>query len=721
MKASLHILAAVVALAAGCAAGPVDEPAGEGQALIVACTTYDHLEGCDLVGPANDAVLFAQVLRERFDFAPEQIVTLCEAAGEAGLRPTGDNIVRELERLARTASAGGQVVILLSGHGTQQPDQAEPDPDDPEPDGLDEVFLPCDVGMPESDGESLANGLVDDDLRRHMREITGTGASLWVIVDSCHSGTMLRGPANETVRQVPASELFSESVLAAARQRAARQRAARAADFAGELDSYAQRLAVVYAGQSYEPTVEVPIDADENGETTSKTYGLLTYHICRVLAESRPDAPFTYAELVQRVNRLYAGLGRSFPTPAVEGLDRDREVLGLHAWPERSRLLLARDARGNWSIPAGALHGLTVNSRLAVFAPDAPQGADEPAGYAVVRELQPLSARVRACDAQGEPVEDELPDGGRCELVYFDYGPLRLTFAVEADAARRDASSGRAEAAKNALAEVAARADAPILVVDDPAAADWRVQVNADGLYLVPSQGVVLREDLPASPIFGPFRDDELSTGLADVARRIARVGMLKQLAGTEGAPSDSGLKLAVDVIRYRDGTDREGEVISAAAAEPLREGSEIAFRLENRGSRTVFYPTLLYIDSAYGVTAIYPGPGEVVEPMRPASAIVTQRLVVNAKTIGSECAVAIAILADGPPVDFVSLEQASLPQARDAARLRAGNDDIFDSNPLGRLLANALYAQGAARGVSPHEMDSYAMQLVPLRVEPLE
>ena len=50
-----------------------------------------------------------------------------------------------VSQLAEQAREGDQVVVLLAGHGSQQPESDPPDAAYPEPDGLDEIFLPADV------------------------------------------------------------------------------------------------------------------------------------------------------------------------------------------------------------------------------------------------------------------------------------------------------------------------------------------------------------------------------------------------------------------------------------------------------------------------------------------------------------------------------------------------------------------------------------------------
>ena len=139
---------------------------GEIHALLVGVTNYPKLTNAQqLDGPINDVKEAHDTLVERFGSdqgkIEERIVSLHENQPK-NLRPTYENIAREFAALAGRVSEGDQVFILLSGHGSQDLDDADDASDDYEPDGLDEVFLPRDVkGWNEK--ENLVEGAIRDD------------------------------------------------------------------------------------------------------------------------------------------------------------------------------------------------------------------------------------------------------------------------------------------------------------------------------------------------------------------------------------------------------------------------------------------------------------------------------------------------------------------------------------------------------------------------------
>lgn len=110
-------------------------------------------------------------------------------------------------------------MILLSGHGSQRPDNDFDNLIDPEPDGLDEIFCLADIDCPATEGSPFAsNALTDDELRVAISSIRKKGAFVWIIVDSCHSGSAVRGA--EVYRQVSPETLIGATAIQQAKRKA---------------------------------------------------------------------------------------------------------------------------------------------------------------------------------------------------------------------------------------------------------------------------------------------------------------------------------------------------------------------------------------------------------------------------------------------------------------------------------------------------------------------
>ena len=346
------------------------------RALLVGVTKYEHLPVAQhLEGPAHDVQLMRRLLQERYQFPDEGIVTLTENEGNAARRPTRANVEREFHRLADQARAGDQVVVMLAGHGSRQPESNPPDPVNPEPDGIDEIFLPADVSVWKGPRERVPGAIVDNEIGAWLRAITAKEAYVWAIFDCCHSGTMTRGV--ETVRELPPGILVPEAELDKARRRAAeRQGKTRTRGMSPEKPAPfvpqqpSDYLVAVYACRPGETTPESMQPPDS---LHPESHGLLTYTLVEILARSAESkTSLTYRELVERLQVRYTGRPQGSPTPLVEGRGRDRIVLGTEQ-PARSPLLLTR-VRDGYKVNAGDLYGLTPGASWRWSRPPEPKG-----------------------------------------------------------------------------------------------------------------------------------------------------------------------------------------------------------------------------------------------------------------------------------------------------------------------------------------------------------
>lgn len=142
------------------------------RALLVGLNHYpdpaNNLKGC-----VNDVLMSSQHLQNNYGFAVEDIRLLTDE------RATTANIRKRLTWLASDMRAGDVVVFHYSGHGSQVRDR---DGDELK-DHLDEIICPYDLNWDDP--------ITDDELGKTFANVP-EGASVTVILDSCHSGTALR-------------------------------------------------------------------------------------------------------------------------------------------------------------------------------------------------------------------------------------------------------------------------------------------------------------------------------------------------------------------------------------------------------------------------------------------------------------------------------------------------------------------------------------------------
>jgi len=697
----------------------------ECRALLVGCTEYPGLlRSFWLEGPGNDVALMRRLLVERFGVPRENVRVLADGLEGAAGRPFRAEILGELERLAETAAAGDYVVIFLAGHGSRQPDDDPDNPADPEPDGFDEVFCPADVKRLESPrGRAIPNAITDDEIRARLGRIAEGGASVWIIVDACHSGTVMRGNGEEIDREIPAEALLPEvavSVDASPQEESpvfadVQERGASAARESGQAASPSGSLVATYAAQPNEPTVEKALP---EGDAGRKPHGLFTYTLVKVVSEA--DAPLSYRELVRRIHAQYVEWGRTGPTPLVEGPDRDREVLGRASWPERPPILLAREAGGRLRIDAGALGGMTPGTILAVHPHQAAHGAaGTPLGHVRTTHVRATDSDVLPCAFGDLPARDDLPAGAVCEVVRLSYGELALALAVDRAApGDGEATAGTSTEAGRLAGELESLGPErmPLVrVVNDPADAAWLLRPRADGVWLIPAEGSAHTPGRAAGDLFGPVpRGEEGVEWLRDRLVRIARASNLLAIASASAnrrlrGPSGSGVDVGVEMLRREGDAGQFAPVVWGPGGLVVPDRQVIRFRVENRG-RLPADVTLLFVDSAYGITPVFPAAGtHAYNRLGPKETFETEPWEVTATTLGLEHLVLIAIRGSGPTADFGWLAQPTLERA--GAAVRSGGDPTRDlDSPLGVLLQRGIFGAGQTRGLSRQAAEDVAL-----------
>lgn len=717
-------------------------------ALLVACTRYDHVpEVYHLAGPGNDARLLHDLLRDRYHFPEDHITTLSEKAAEAhgpAYRPTYADIAREFRRLALVAGPGDRVVIAMAGHGSQEPNTRPDDPTRFKPDGLEQIFLPADVPPAEQwDGAAgkVKNAIADYEFRDWLHAIRQKGASVWVILDACHSAAMVRaGPADgEKARQIPADQLVPQRILDRAAERARAQTPAAGQPGSAEapppfaLPPDEPDLVAFYAAQATESTYEKLLPP---GDPKAEVHGLLTYCLCATLSQAQ--TPLTYAELLRRIQDQYLAWGRTYPTPLVEGKDRNRIILGDEEIL-RPSIRLRREG-ADWVIDAGSLTGLTTGTVLAIYPP--PGGANDRTKLGHVRIFEGglglTASEVQPCAFDQLPAPATLMRGARCEPAFVDCGDLRLSVAVGDTNFRGQAVPPDVRHHWIATLDQLARAPGALFrQASTLTQAQWvlRVDASASGrIYLIPAGG--LRKDYtderPTSDLpsqFGPVPSgDEGASWLKESLERIARaqnfLAIASRASHAAGSGDDSGPKIQVEVVRFHGGDDKMGEPVpTAGPGAVLYKGDDIGIRVLNQGQDPADV-TILLVNSRFGIEAFYPT-GVTVDNRVPAGNRRQLRGKITTTTVGLEHLIVIAVKAREEIGEYANFSFLAQPSVREVRRGLAGKDRALDSD-LGRLFQSAFYAHGRTRGVPAQVLGEvvfsrHSWHVSPARRPPME
>ncbi|MCP5082152.1 MAG: DUF4384 domain-containing protein [Alphaproteobacteria bacterium] len=169
-------LSLVAGAVAACSALPSPAEASQ-KALLIGIGAYQNIR--PLVGPPRDLVRMEKFLKDHMGYRTDEIAVLKDS------QATRKNLLRTMNNwLIRSTKAGDKVFIYYSGHGSQLPDN-----NSDEKDGLDETLSPIDTT------KEGGNQITDDEFGAILTQMSDR--DLTVIIDSCHSGTISRGVAEQ--------------------------------------------------------------------------------------------------------------------------------------------------------------------------------------------------------------------------------------------------------------------------------------------------------------------------------------------------------------------------------------------------------------------------------------------------------------------------------------------------------------------------------------------
>jgi len=131
--------------------------------------TQYQLSGC-----INDTTNIKQLLQDKFAYNNFNILTDLTVT-----KPSKQNIINSLTNLLVNCRKGDSLFFLYSGHGT-----CTVDLNGDETDGQDEMIVPL-------DGTSVSSCILDDELNAVIRKNLKEGVKLFMLFDSCFSGTVV--------------------------------------------------------------------------------------------------------------------------------------------------------------------------------------------------------------------------------------------------------------------------------------------------------------------------------------------------------------------------------------------------------------------------------------------------------------------------------------------------------------------------------------------------
>jgi len=603
--------------------------AAEHHALLVGCSKYSQEGIRELVGAENDVRSIESLLAKQFGF--RNITKLVGWPNDPQKRPTHSNITAAFERLISAAGPGSQVVILMAGHGFRFPlpkSQVDVlDPKNPEPDGKDEAFLAADY-------QSGRNMILDNHIGQWLERLKAKGAHVWIIFDSCFSGTMTRGGSGEVDRELTAAEAGVDlDEIRRAEQRAHKAHTGTRASTTPVLEGFdvprkslsSGSVVAFYAAQEFETAPEVtrPRKADRSDRRFK--HGLLSYHLGQELQQRKNKV--TYRDLGRALVSRYRADGRRRPTPHWEG-DLDREVLGQQRWPRSSAIYVER-VDGRMRLTGGRLAGLRDGTVVAVYRSDDKQ-MSQPLGHLKVSESTATAAfgKPVAFGGRDAPDPESLPDNSVCRIVSEDLGamPLRLRLlSVDEDAEELEDAYARE------IDKLSTKQRSIYHRVRDAASVDWvfarltptavnrflHEQVSAPIGILLPAKDAtrLLNLGKPGNSTDKPLarvphtrftgetlnNPSKLAKLLADDLRRIHVWTNFWQVAGAYSinSPLVAHREVFLEVAMLDGPDDRSaGKPLDGSR---LASGDYVVLRVANVGYQPYWY-ALFFLDGRFGI-----------------------------------------------------------------------------------------------------------------------
>lgn len=731
---------AALGLAAGLGLAASGAAAAKTAALLVGVSAYpaESVGDLQLTGPKFDVALMIETLRN-LGVPDTDTIVLADGLGETWVdrkaddAPTRAAILAGLDRLAGKVGPGDTALIFLSGHGSQAPEIAPEGKAIPEADGMDEIFLPIDIGTWNDTAGAVENALVDDEIGAAVTRIRATGATVFLVVDACHSGTLTRGaaPDGQMVKKIDPGVLgIPADRIAAARAKAPALRSGgpgsvREGGFGAPAPGAVAEGGYVafYAAHADQLALQRNMPKSFAKDVVRRPHGILTFNLVQALRAGRSG---TYRDLAHAVMSGYQAWGVQAPVPLFEG-DLAKPVLGRAETGPR-RFPLKVEAEGA-RLEGGLVDGVEAGSVYVLSRADDPKAA--PLGHVRVTAARTALAEIEPIERDGIAAPDLAAlSRGRLLVATLVEPVVGLAYTVARPELPADASGPTANLAA-ALDQLAGRGAASGLAFVLPGEpADLGLTVVDGRLFLsMDAQPPVTtgREQSPSVPLSAFADPAKAADRLAMVLQPLAKARNLIRIADAvaEDAVRE---KLTIEAFLHREPPLPSGSAgirppddrpCPALVPDVLPQGAvpfatlapdgldlvdlvhcdTAYFTLANRGDRPIDV-TPLYVDGAGGISYMGPPEGLRLEPgAKPR--IVPVRIVTYSQRrkmplpVGLERLLFIAVAqADrsAVPADFRYLAQAAVAQAPN----RGGG-----ASPFRALLETAAFAPGLTRSAA--------------------
>ena len=350
-------------------------------ALIIAVGTYEPSTQWRSISSINDIPFIKTALISQ-GFSETNIDTLKNE------KATKEGIVKALDNLIAKSAAGDIVVFHFSGHGQQIFDSRERKD---ELDGYDEALVPYNAGMRYDPVTNKGqNHLRDEELGdklKILRGKIGSGGSLLVLIDACHSGTATRG---EDVAVTRGTVEKFEPADYASTIKTAQTNSEGIFDDKGLLSN----MVVISAASADQLNYETK-DEHQQG------VGSLTYAFSKAI--SQINGEINYKILFEKIKNDIQGW-KPIQTPQIEG-NTEQQVFGGKFIKSGELIQIDKWINDKTiAIPRGAIHSIATGAKFRLFPVDVLDYNKIPA--AATGEITAVSM-AKSTGTLSEPVKDK--------------------------------------------------------------------------------------------------------------------------------------------------------------------------------------------------------------------------------------------------------------------------------------------------------------------------
>ena len=535
------------------AAPPASPGTPRKLALLVGINNYKYTDKISpLEGSINDVELMGQTLRDMFGFRNEDILYLKDS------QATHAGIISAIQtHLIAKAQPGDIVVFHYSGHGSLMKAVSAKTIS-----GVESTLVPWD-----SRGGNVFD-IGSTELHPILLQLAKKTKNLTFILDSCHSGTLVRGarvrsiaPDTRTPPPLPAYAVAATRELGATN------------------DETSPKFVTIAAATSRESAFEHSVDG--------KDYGALTYFLVRELRSAKAGA--TYRDILDPVATNVKAYYPS-QTVSAEGLEVDQyvfgdrtSVAGIYVTASPSLITPHRV-----TLSVGQVQGAAIGSAYDVYPPGSKKFAPPEKPVARVR-----LASVGALSSEATFVSgSSIAPASRAVEREHQYGKTHLRVFLDGVE-----SSATLQSIKTALEPLT-----NIELADKPSTCNMQLKEAGGRIQTLGADATTL-----STPV---------ATNDPNVVDRV--VGQLKAWAkwfnvlSIRNPSSEIELQFTITGSQTRDPMARVGKSDMG-----VWEGENVDATLTNNAARDI-YVAIMDLSSDGSMTAVYPSEPGVMAVLKP-------------------------------------------------------------------------------------------------------